>query len=121
MDWYSAERTRSTEGRSKIAALDLECVFNQLVGPVETGGYEWPHKEARQAVNDYREFLIDTLELEIQLTDDYPQDARAWPSKAVDIVWHTHILFTEKYFEDCDAIFGHYLHHRPQVPPPVYE
>lgn len=121
MNWYSSERTLNKEGRKKIEDLDLECVFDQLTAPVAEGGYDWPRKEAREAINGYREFLIDALELEIEYNDEYPQDARAWPSKAVDIVWHTHILFTEKYFEDCDAIFGFYFHHRPQVPPPVYE
>lgn len=121
MDWYSTKRSRCDEGREKIAALDLECIFTQLTAPVETGGYEWPQKEAREALNDYRDFLIDALELEIKYDEERARDPRAWPSKAVDIVWHTHILFTEKYFEDCDAIFGHYLHHLPQVPPPVTE
>ncbi|AEV39339.1 hypothetical protein PSE_4837 [Pseudovibrio sp. FO-BEG1] len=91
------------------------------MGSVETGGYEWPSKEARIAIDQYRDFLIDTLELNIETKEGRANDARAWPSKAVDIVWHTHILFTEKYFKDCDEIFGHYLHHRPQVPPPVFE
>ncbi|KZL20708.1 hypothetical protein PsAD2_01196 [Pseudovibrio axinellae] len=121
MDWYSAKRVHNEEGRKKIAALDLECVYNQLTAPVATGGYEWSLKNAREAVNDYRSFLIEALELSFQYDDEREHDARAWPSKAVDIVWHTHILFTAKYFEDCNDIFGHYLHHRPQVPPPVDE
>lgn len=35
------------------------------------------------------------------------------PTHVVDIFWHTHILFTRKYFKDCEAIFGQYLHHEP--------
>ncbi len=119
MDWYSTKRSRYEEGREKIAALDLDCVFNQLTAPVETGGYEWPKKEARRALKDYREFLIGALKLEIDHDKERARDARARLSKAVGIVWHTHILFTEKYFEDCNAIFGRYLHHLPQVPAPA--
>lgn len=52
----------------------------------------------------------------------------------VDEVWHTHIIFTQKYMADCKALLGFYLHHKPseegvvtvakgQVPrgDPVYE
>lgn len=35
------------------------------------------------------------------------------PSEAIDEFWHTHILDTRKYMEDCDMIFGTYLHHFP--------
>jgi hypothetical protein len=35
------------------------------------------------------------------------------PSKAVDKIWHAHILDTMAYHSDCDALFGHYLHHFP--------
>ncbi|GHB38210.1 hypothetical protein GCM10007094_29460 [Pseudovibrio japonicus] len=119
MDWYSTKHSRYEEGREKIAALDLECVLNQLTAPVKTGGYEWSQKDARKALKDYREFLTDTLKLEIDFHKERARDARTRPSKAVGIVWHTHILFTEKYFEDCNTIFGRYLHHAPQVPTPV--
>ena len=37
------------------------------------------------------------------------------PEPIADIVWHTHILFTEKYHEDCLEIFGDYIHHRPKI------
>src|SRR5437773_2173683 len=36
-------------------------------------------------------------------------------SKDVDEFWHTHILQTIKYTEDCEAVFGKYLHHAPHV------
>ena len=35
------------------------------------------------------------------------------PNKEVDTVWHTHILDTRKYAEDCDTVFGEFLHHFP--------
>lgn len=35
------------------------------------------------------------------------------PSEEVDEFWHNHILDTQKYHQDCDMIFGKYLHHYP--------
>ena len=34
-------------------------------------------------------------------------------SRAVDEVWHTHILFTRDYTAMGESIFGRYLHHNP--------
>lgn len=34
-------------------------------------------------------------------------------NKALDDYWHAHILDTEKYAADCEAVFGRYLHHHP--------
>ena len=31
----------------------------------------------------------------------------------IDEVWHQHILDTNAYAEDCERIFGHFLHHYP--------
>ncbi|MFM6129989.1 MAG: hypothetical protein ACKPBV_14885 [Sphaerospermopsis kisseleviana] len=31
----------------------------------------------------------------------------------LDDYWHNHILDTRKYAEDCDLIFGFFLHHYP--------
>ena len=36
-------------------------------------------------------------------------------SKDVDEFWHTHILHTMKYTEDCERVFGTYLHHNPDI------
>src|SRR5262249_39319225 len=32
-----------------------------------------------------------------------------------DRFWHMHILDTRKYAADCDAVFGHFLHHFPYL------
>src|SRR5262249_32283630 len=36
-------------------------------------------------------------------------------SQDVDEFWHTYILQTLKYSEDCERVFGTYLHHAPHV------
>src|SRR5687768_10027710 len=34
-------------------------------------------------------------------------------NNVIDEFWHNHILDTRKYIEDCNIIFGKYLHHFP--------
>src|SRR5258708_17888782 len=34
-------------------------------------------------------------------------------NKILDDYWHQHILDTRKYAEDCQTIFGYFLHHDP--------
>jgi hypothetical protein len=34
-------------------------------------------------------------------------------NKILDDYWHQHILDTKKYAEDCDNVFGYFLHHDP--------
>jgi hypothetical protein len=37
------------------------------------------------------------------------------PTKAIDDVWHFHILDTQKYIEDCMELHGAVVHHFPAV------
>ena len=37
------------------------------------------------------------------------------PGPLVDEVWHDHILHTEQYMEDCQNLFGKYMHHAPST------
>jgi hypothetical protein len=32
-----------------------------------------------------------------------------------DMVWHSHILHTRQYAEDCEKLFGRFLHHTPET------
>lgn len=59
---------------------------------------------AMRAEDLYRKFL--------ELRLKYPQQLLIAP-KLVDEVWHTHIMDTEKYSSDCQAVFGKPLHHNP--------
>lgn len=52
----------------------------------------------------YRQFLT--------LRQRYPERTLV-PSALIDLVWHYHILDTRKYIDDCDRLFGGYLHHDP--------
>ena len=46
------------------------------------------------------------------LVQKYPR-LPAVPSKLVDLVWHEHVLDTQRYQRDCLKMFGKYMHHAP--------
>ncbi|MES2104883.1 MAG: hypothetical protein V4634_12765 [Pseudomonadota bacterium] len=87
-----------------IQALDLEPIKFKLMAP--EGDDKWSQQQADRNELGYRRFLI--------LIAKYPEASFA-PSKDVDKFWHGHILDTLKYAEDCQAIFGHFLHHFPYL------
>src|SRR6267154_76104 len=89
-----------------INALDLESVKVRLMDPELGEG--WTGEYADGIEQGYRNYL--TMLAKYQ---DHAEDILL--SKDVDEFWHTHILQTIKYTEDCDAVFGKYLHHAPHV------
>lgn len=36
-------------------------------------------------------------------------------SQPVDVIWHTHVLFTKDYIKMGESVFGSYCHHNPTV------
>lgn len=87
-----------------IAALDLDPIKVKLMHA--QSGEGWSREKADAVEFEYRRFLY--------LMKKYPHDQSA-PLFDVDIFWHYHILDTMKYMQDCEAVFGHYLHHFPYV------
>lgn len=86
-----------------IDELDLEPIAFKLVHPDidETG---MSVEEADLVILKYRRFL--------KLCALYPELGIV-PSKEIDKAWHTHILDTAKYADDCTTVFGFMLHHFP--------
>lgn len=84
---------------SDIAELDLEAI--EFKACVEEG---WTIEQVFSAIREYRAFL--------HAIRNYPRELLA-PTKHVDTVWHHHILDTRKYIEDCQRLFGRYIHHNP--------
>ena len=41
------------------------------------------------------------------------EDRKICPTGPIDDFWHAHILDTHAYAQDCDYLFGRYLHHFP--------
>jgi hypothetical protein len=67
-------------------------------------GQGWSREYVEQMAIEYKRFLT--------LSVKYPEETIA-PSKHVDKFWHGHILDTMKYVEDCQNVFGYFLHHFP--------
>jgi hypothetical protein len=86
----------------KLNLVDFGSTAFKLMKPNEGEG--WTLAQTTEAIEEYRRFLL--------LHYLYP-DRRLVPSRIVDIVWHHHVLDTEKYQKDCLEVFGYFLHHYP--------
>jgi len=93
---------------SAIQALDLESVKARLID--EELGEGWTPEYANSIEQAYKTYL--TMLVKYQ---DHAESIML--AKDVDEFWHTHILQTLKYSDDCQRVFGAYLHHNPHVGP----
>lgn len=82
--------------------LDLEPIKFKLMDSRE--GQGWSAEIANQYETEYKRFLT--------LLVKHPDKTIA-PTKMVDAFWHAHILDTMKYADDCEKVFGYFLHHYP--------
>lgn len=85
-----------------IQALDLGPVKLKLMDPEE--GQGWSREYVERMELAYKRFLT--------LMVKHSEQTIA-PTKDVDKFWHGHILDTMKYAEDCQNVFGYFLHHFP--------
>jgi Glycine-rich domain-containing protein-like len=85
-----------------IKQLDLEPIKYKLV--MDQDGPLWSLERAGRAELAYKQFLT--------LIIRYPQESII-PLGDIDTFWHQHILDTAKYADDCQLIFGRFLHHFP--------
>jgi len=91
---------------SAIQALDLESVKLRVMDAELGEGWTREYAECIEAA--YKNFLTMAVKYQDEAED-------ILPSKDVDEFWHTHILQTMKYADDCQAVFGIFLHHNPHV------
>jgi hypothetical protein len=109
MNEISAVRLNAPTGRSYVVAWDaidalpLDTVLERLWLP-EPDGEGWTASKGKRAIDEYRKFL--------KLNAKYPKN-RIVPNRLMDVVWHLHILDTRKYADDCEEVFGKFLHHSP--------
>jgi hypothetical protein len=89
-----------------IHALDLTSVKLRLMDPKLGEG--WTREYAERIEAAYKNFLT----MVVKYQDDAEDIMLA---KDVDEFWHTHILQTMKYADDCERVFGTFLHHEPHV------
>lgn len=89
-----------------IQSLDLESVKVRIMDPKLGEGWS----------RDYADSIEGAYKTYLSMLAKHPEDAEdIMLSKDVDEFWHTHILQTIKYHEDCEAVFGKYLHHQPHI------
>ncbi len=84
---------------SRVQALDFTALKRKLVA--DKG---WTAETCAEVEDLYRKFLA--------LTMLYP-DRDICPTGPIDDFWHAHILDTWAYAQDCDLLFGRFLHHFP--------
>lgn len=89
---------------NKLKALDLAPIAYRLMHP--DAGLGWTQSQTTQALARYLMFL--------HLVYLYPE-RQIIPTCEIDQVWHHHILDTSKYAEDCQMLFGRFLHHFPYL------
>lgn len=83
----------------RVEAIDFTMLKTKLVQErVMT------EEQCDEAEGLYRRFLA--------LAMRYP-DRTICPTGPVDAFWHAHILDTQAYAYDCEALFGRLLHHYP--------
>ena len=86
---------------SQVAAIDLEMVKMKLAD--EEDGEGWSKTESDETELEYKRWLT--------LTKMHGKGMV--PTRAIDTMWHQHILDTRAYAKDCDQVFGGFLHHYP--------
>ncbi|MFD2871990.1 hypothetical protein ACFS5N_05890 [Mucilaginibacter ximonensis] len=85
--------------KAKIWAIDMSVLLSRLLYK-----FYWDTARALDALESYRYYLL--------FTQLFNQPIA--PTADIDEVWHQHILHSNKYFLDCDKMFGFYLHHLPK-------
>jgi len=88
--------------KSNINTLDLEPIMVKIMDKEE--GLGWSLSYTQTVAGEYRRYLTMCLK---------NKDSAIVPAKPIDEFWHFHILDTLKYQEDCENIFGYFLHHFP--------
>ena len=91
------------QAKKYINELDFSPIINKLITR-----HKWLKIEAEETCKQYRRYLY--LLKKYAKNSDQPSFP---PSDDIDEFWHHHILDTKKYQQDCQAIFGRYLHHYP--------
>ena len=88
--------------QEKLESLDLELIAQKLMHP--NYGQGWTRQQVDRAIANYKRFL--------HLLYLHPNSTIV-PTQEIDEVWHQHILDTRKYEQDCQWLFGYFVHHYP--------
>ena len=89
-----------------IQSLDLDAVKVRIMDAELGEGWTREYADSIEAA--YKTYLTMLVK--------HPDDAEdIMLSEDVDEFWHTHILQTTKYANDCQNVFGNFLHHDPHI------
>lgn len=100
------KRISLDEARRYIDKLDLSYIVDAMCSP-SYALPQWTAADAAHCLKLYKNFIF---------LQKKHRDFHLVPTREIDEFWHNHILYTKNYFEDCQQIFGHYLHHEPASP-----
>ena len=101
--WLAMATLRANKLRSflTVTGVIIGVITVMLIASLISG----IDSSVRKEVESYKEFLFKLVK--------NPTERPA--TRIQDIVWHTHILYTRDYHLDCERIYGHYLHHQPDI------
>jgi len=85
-----------------INTIDLKMVKMKLMDEEEGQGWD-------QEYTDYVELRYKRYLCMILLNEN----GSVVPTKDIDLFWHQHILDTRAYAQDCNHVFGYFVHHFP--------
>jgi hypothetical protein len=96
-------------GVVSIDHLDLSPMKNIL-----TSSRDDPHSIFRNWSQDFADEIGELYKTFLFLTLKYRHLGRPLvPTREIDEFWHVHMLCSRKYHQDCNEIFGEYIHHDP--------
>lgn len=104
-DLAGAKAATSLDSAAAIAlvdSIDLSMVKLKLMDEEEGEG--WSRQYADYAEKRYRRYLVMLL---------LRPDISSVPTGEIDSFWHQHILDTRAYADDCQRVFGEFVHHFP--------
>ena len=97
---HDPDRLISVLHHPLVASAELSAFRSKIRR--ETG---WSERHLDRVLNEYRRFAY--------LATDPASEGRCAPSKAVDVVWHAHLQFTNSYWNDFSVALGRPFHHHP--------
>lgn len=71
-----------------------------------------PHDKEKAWSLEKCDKVAELYKMYLQLCKIYPTNGIV-PTHYIDEFWHQHILDTLKYADDCQNLFGYFLHHYP--------
>ncbi|MDQ6961926.1 MAG: hypothetical protein Q9M28_05280 [Mariprofundaceae bacterium] len=88
--------------------------IHPIVAEISFDAIKWKLSESSESKITTKRCLLAEQEYRRYLTLKklYP-NIELVPNKLVDEFWHAHILDTKAYHDDCNKIFGYYIHHFP--------